>query len=34
MIGIGGMAAAMSLISCGKIADSMIKSKCRDKNTT
>lgn len=28
------MAAAVSLISCGKIVDKMLKSKSRDKNTT
>ena len=33
-VGIWGMAAAVPLISCGKIADNMLKSKSRDKNTT
>lgn len=28
------MAVAVPLISCGKIADNMLKSECRDKNTT
>ena len=33
-VGIWGMAAAVPLTSCGKIADNMLKSKSRDKNTT
>ena len=31
---IWGMAAAVSLISCGKIANGMLKSRSKDKNAT
>ena len=33
MVEIWGVAVAMPLISCGKFADSVLKSKSRDKNT-
>lgn len=33
-VGIWGMAAAVSLIYCGKIANGMLKSRSKDKNAT
>ena len=34
LVGIWGMAAAVSLIYCGKIANGMLKSRSKDKNAT